>query len=289
MNRDHLDIGIIQAFLDGELATGEVSRVSDHIGDCDNCALLLAQAEDENAVVFPSLAREFDTMVPTQRLWARINDSIESQKAAEPWYGKLYGILLSGFASPSFAMAAGLLIIAGIFGVFMLKRPAAVNEIATGPTTRVTMPAAEPAATTAAVKGDQVVSTDAFRPTVERASLRETRRDTVQPAVYRPSQPAATAVDASYMPGEESYVKTISSLSKTADASEDPDVLRPSQRISYERDMAVVNDTINRMRAALKKNPKNETAKQVLYSSYQNKIDLLSSVAQKEELVVSMR
>ncbi|HEV7700063.1 MAG TPA: hypothetical protein VGO43_07530 [Pyrinomonadaceae bacterium] len=287
MNRDHLDIGIIQAFLDGELATGEVTRVSDHISDCDTCALMLAQAEDENAVVFPSLAREFDTMVPTQRLWARINDSIEIEKASAPWFQKLYGILVSGFASPSFAIAAGLLIIAGIFGVFMLKRPTIVNEIATTPSTRVATTAIDPTVTTAST-GDQVVSTDTFRPTVERASLRETPRITAQPAAYRTNR-TATAVDVSYMPGEESYVKTIASLSKTANASGDPDVLRPSQRISYERDMAVVNDTISKMRAAIKKDPKNETAKQVLYSSYQNKIDLLNSVAQKEELVASLR
>jgi hypothetical protein len=49
--------------------------------------------------------------------------------------------------------------------------------------------------------------------------------------------------------------------------------------------MAVVNDSIQRMRQEVRKNPKNESAKQVLYSSYQNKIDLLNSVTQKEELM----
>ena len=90
------------------------------------------------------------------------------------------------------------------------------------------------------------------------------------------------------MPGEESYVKTISSLSKSVDEQKDS-VMRPSERISYERDMAVVNDAIAKMKTAVKKNPKNESAKQVLYSSYQNKIDLLNSVSQKEELMASLR
>ena len=89
------------------------------------------------------------------------------------------------------------------------------------------------------------------------------------------------------MPGEESYVKTISSLSSTVKDQKD-EVLRPSERIAYERDMAVVNDTIAKMRTEVKKNPKNASAKQVLYSSYQNKIDLLNSVSQKEELVASL-
>ena len=90
------------------------------------------------------------------------------------------------------------------------------------------------------------------------------------------------------MPGEESYVKTISSLTKTV-AEQKDGVMRPSERIAYESDMAIVNDTIAKMKKEVKRNPKNESAKQVLYSSYQNKIDLLNSVAQKEELVASLR
>jgi hypothetical protein len=42
------------------------------------------------------------------------------------------------------------------------------------------------------------------------------------------------------------------------------------------------------MRQEVKRNPKNESAKQVLYSSYQNKIDLLNSVSQKQELMASI-
>jgi hypothetical protein len=53
--------------------------------------------------------------------------------------------------------------------------------------------------------------------------------------------------------------------------------------------MAVVDDAINKMRNEVKKNPKNESAKQVLYASYQNKIDLLNSVSRKEELMASLR
>lgn len=90
------------------------------------------------------------------------------------------------------------------------------------------------------------------------------------------------------MPGEDSYVKTIASLSKTVDEKKDL-VLRPSQRIAYERDMAMVNDSIDKMRQEVKRNPKNQSARQVLYTSYQNKIDLLNSVSQKEELMASVR
>jgi hypothetical protein len=83
-------------------------------------------------------------------------------------------------------------------------------------------------------------------------------------------------------------MKTIASLSQSVSGQKDA-LMRPSERVSYERDMAVVNDSIKRMRDEVRKNPKNESAKQVLYSSYQNKIDLLNSVAQKEELVASLK
>jgi hypothetical protein len=122
-------------------------------------------------------------------------------------------------------------------------------------------------------------------PKFEQAAYRPDNRRMIAPAVYRTT---ANANSNGYMPGEESYVKTISSLSKSVDEQKD-NVMRPSERIAYERDMAVVNDAIAKVRTEVKKNPKNESAKQVLYSSYQNKIDLLNSVSQKEELLVSLK
>src|SRR3569623_441330 len=128
-----IDIGIIQAFLDGELSTGEVTRVSDHICGCDSCAMLLSQAEDENAVVFPALAREFDSMVPTQRLWARIEDSIEVHKASTPWWRKLCGIIVSDFINPQVGAFAALLIVVGLFTMYKLSGPVPSSTIAGGP------------------------------------------------------------------------------------------------------------------------------------------------------------
>ena len=115
------------------------------------------------------------------------------------------------------------------------------------------------------------------------ASVRSGQREIrPQTALY------TTPADDRYLPGEESYVKTISELKQNVDSQKDS-VMTPSSRVSYERDMAVVNDSINRMRDVVKKNPRNQAARQVLYSSYQDKIDLLNSVAQREELMASLR
>jgi hypothetical protein len=117
----------------------------------------------------------------------------------------------------------------------------------------------------------------------------------VQSRVSVPSQPpsiepptAPAAANAAYMPGEESYIKTISSLTKVVADKKDTS-MRPSQRVAYERDMAVVDDAIAKLRKEVRKDPRNESAKQVLYTSYQNKIDLLNSVSQREELMASIR
>ena len=81
MNGNCLDIGTIQAFLDGETRPEEAVKISEHVADCDTCTLLLAQAEEESSMVYSVLDRELNTLVPTQRLWTRINDSITEEKS----------------------------------------------------------------------------------------------------------------------------------------------------------------------------------------------------------------
>ena len=88
--------------------------------------------------------------------------------------------------------------------------------------------------------------------------------------------------------GEDTYIKTIETLSKNVEPKKD-EVLRPSARVGYERDMAFVEQAIKTMQSKARKNPKDEGAKQVLFASYQNKIDLLNSVAEKGELMATLK
>jgi len=283
MNKDCVDIGIIQAFLDGELAHDHSARVSGHIAACDACAVMLAEAENESAIVFPALEREFNTLVPTQRLWNKINDSIVTERESRPFWQKAWAYISLALANPSLAAAASLVIVFGIFAAVWMNRTAAPAEVTPGKEIAKTIPATT--FNPAPDKIEPVTPPSTAGVTYERAAFRpDNRRVVATPAVYTASATNSNG----YMPGEESYVKTISSLSKTV-AEQKDGVMRPSERISYESDMAIVNDTISKMKKEVKRNPKNESAKQVLYSSYQNKIDLLNSVAQKEELVASLR
>jgi hypothetical protein len=294
MQENCLEIGIVQAFMDGELPHDQIARVSDHLERCDSCALMLGQSEDEAALVFSSLDREFNTLVPTQRLWTKINESIETQRGNRPFWEKIGAFLASTLANPGMVTAAGLLIVLGGFSILWINREPAPSDLAGVPARpNVSIAQAEQ------VRSDLAVSDPTFRmpgdsigdkvidnsPRIERAVYRP--RTTVSPAVSRSESNASVLVNG-YLEGEESYVRTISSLTRTVDEQKDA-ILRPSERVAYERDMAMVNDAIARMRQEVRRNPRNETAKQVLYSSYQNKIDLLNSVSQKEELVASLQ
>ena len=68
VNGKCFEIGTIQAFLDGETAPEVSLRLTGHVAECDACARQMAEAEEENSLVFSTLERELNTLVPTQRL-----------------------------------------------------------------------------------------------------------------------------------------------------------------------------------------------------------------------------
>jgi len=190
---------------------------------------------------------------------------------------------------------AGFLIVFGLVAVLWMGRTQPVQPLSE--VASITKPAVTvnsiPQITTASVQQPTAKEPDdtvserlrSTGPRVERASYQpESRRIIATPAVYKTN----VNPNENGLPGEESYLKTIASLSKTVETQKDT-AMRPSERVAYERDMAMVNDSIARMRQEVKRDPKNDSAKQVLYSSYQNKIDLLSSVSQKGELMASLR
>ena len=288
-----LDTGTIQAFLDGELAPAAASNVSAHIAVCDACAAQLGIAEEESAFVFSVLEREMDTLVPTQRLWNKINDSIEVEKHNAPFWQKAWGYITAALVNPAIAVAAVAVIVFGISTVVFVDR----NETRQPETDVAGRRATPPIVPVTTVNPPIVNNSSVSDPNDFVATPAKTSRTSparIENTVYRQSMgsqiegPKRPIDQVNYIPGEENYVRTINTLAKTVDNQKD-NVLRPSERVSYERDMAVVDDAIAKLRKEVQKNPKNESAKQVLYSSYQNKIDLLNSVSQREELVASLK
>jgi hypothetical protein len=297
MNGKCLDIGIIQAFLDGETRPDEAIRISDHVAECDPCTLLLAQAEEENSLVFSVLDREMNTLVPTQRLWTRINAEIADEKSHTSVWQRFLGIVTASLASPSFAGAAGILIIAGMMAAIWtfrtgespqtagnnppIERPIQINDAA---------PMAPSSDATSDVVAVNSPKESQNSPPVGRTNYSVAELKRIIPAVDREVGPKKVPVipaSAQYLPGEESYIRTIDELQEGVTAQSAS--LKASSQVAFHRDLAVVDDAIEKMRKVVRKNPRNQAARQILYSSYQDKIDLLKSSAQRSELMASVQ
>lgn len=304
MSEKCFEIGAIQAFLDGE-TTPELSfTLTEHSAKCDNCARLIAEAEEESAQVFAMLDRELNSLVPTQRLWSNITVALAEEKSKASFWDKARGYVFALFANPSLGVAASALVVVGLFAaVWSLKSPVtnAPGDVVST-TNNIVQPqvpqngsAQEVNTTTTGVEPLPLASRGPIRVGETNLSPGEIKKlasnakhtsdnQSVRPIHAVVREPAAEQ----YLPGEESYIKTISDLKQSVDGRKDL-ILDPSSRMAYERDIAVVNDSIKRMKEVVRKNPKNQAAKQVLYSSYQNKIDLLNSVVEREELMAALQ
>lgn len=293
------DAGTIQAFLDGELANDAQESVARHVADCEACAALLSEAEDETAFAFAALESEFNgELVPTNRLWTKINDSIERESGKSIW--KIaFANFKSLFANPSIAAFAGLLVVAALF-LAARNSSEDKNSVAreNQPKQEIVLPKhsddspvsigdSKSARTikTARIDTPSVEAENNYR-IVRTSFVKEENKRRIQNAAAKSAAPKSAATE--FVSGEETYVKTIAALEKTVDSRKD-EVLKPSARFSFEKDLAIADDAIARMKSEVKQNPKNEAAKQILRASYQNKVNLLNSVAEKTELMASLK
>lgn len=296
------DIGTVQAFTDGELDPGKSERLLKHVAACETCAAQLTACEEESSFAFSVLDDELNVLVPTERLRAKVFASIDEIDAGRrrSWFAA-FAAGISGLFSlrgQGLAMAAAGLVLVGVFvfGLGILDQspesvavntPAQVAE----QSTIVEIPQAAEATSPSVAEQVRVAGSDS----PERAESRGARPYRARQAVYRPStsddpvrvtNAAADAGDASIV-SEGSYIQTIATLDETVAYGKE--LLRPSERVAFERDLAVVNDAIVKMKDEVRRNPDNQAAREVLKASYQNKVDLLNSVAEKTELMASLQ
>jgi len=290
------DEGTLQAFLDNELSSDLSQAVARHLVACDPCAILLAEVEEETAFTFAALDQELNTLVPTQRLWTKINESIEIQhRKRSIWQHILAFVSGLSFTNPHLIAFGSLLLIVGVVSaLIVVKNDQAPTDLAnverSVPAVQIaqnenraplmTPPAADVKSTNVVIQNSK--KTPQYQ--ISNANYVETNRKPVEriPVPKNDAQPVPQ-----YLDGEESYVNTIARLEKTVDENKD-EVLKPSARFTYEKDLAVVNDTIDKMKKEVRKNPKNDNEKQILFATYQNKIELLNSVTQRGELMASL-
>ncbi len=288
------DIGTIQAFLDGELASEMTETVARHVSACDDCARLLAESEEESALAFSALEGEFNTLVPTQRLWTKINDSIAREKKSfwKPIFARLLQPQTAAFASLIFVAVVTITLLS-------LKPDAPINYVArtsdNQPKTIQPIAKNQPSPTAQMppnLPEEKGVETIKYVPNkIEYRTIKTAyvKPEKVLTNAKPPAKSGAPVPAASEnILGEDSYIKTIATLNTTV-ANRKDEVLSPSARFAFERDLAVTDDAIKQMKREVRKNPNNEAARQILRASYQNKIDLLNSVADKTELMASLK
>ena len=183
------------------------------------------------------LDREFNTMVPTQRLWSSINEAISYEKSHTSVWDKVRNSLSILLANPSLTVAASVLVVFAIFAAVWNMKPATSsivdNSIAEN---HGLQPAAKQTETVDVVGGNDVIApstgtgsgytikethlpddkvarlarTLEYRPAAERVKA--------EPAVIRSVvSPSADA----YLPGEETYVRTIADLKQNVDGQKD--------------------------------------------------------------------
>ncbi len=306
MTEKCFDIGTMQAFLDGELDFGRADAVARHTAVCETCAAMLAVSEEESAFAFSALEQEFNTLVPTQRLWTKINDSIEREKKS---FRKLiFAFLLQPL---TVAFASLILVFAVVVSLLTMRPNQPIASYSPQNPSRIQPSASQP--TIAQTMQNEQSSKDVHTPPIAPVEINP------QMAAVKPNKTESRPVRAIYtkdeivkdtdgsrnvnppgnlevvipnrnenLSGEESYIKTIAALSETVNNRKD-EVLNSSARFAFERDMQMTNDAIKNMREEIRKNPRNEAAKQILRASYQNKIDLLNSVAEKNELMAAVK
>lgn len=286
MNGNCLDIGTIQAFLDGETRPEEAVRISEHVADCDTCTLLLAQAEEESSMVYSVLDRELNTLVPTQRLWTRINDSIAEEKSRKSVWQRFAAFVSASFLSPSFAGAAGIVMVVALgavvwnFNSGTVETDLSSNGSGQPTVAENTLPAA-PVAGPGIVPASNATASANSGPKVQFTNHSDKEIKKIIKTDYRvPRGPQ-------YLPGEESYIRTIDDLQQSVTVQNAS--LSASNQVEFAKDIAVVDDSIRKMRDVVKKNPRNQAARQILYSTYQDKIDLLKASAGRGEMMASLQ
>lgn len=294
MKNNCLDIGTIQAFLDGELDGVLMENAADHLAVCDDCAISLANSEEESAIAFTALDAELNTLVPTQRLWAKINSEIEKEK--KPFWQSVFAFL----KNPTITAFASLLIVFGLFMAYLNSQAGEKDTQIAGMTeskTVITKPISVPVSTftdnsDSDSTADDKVDEKPFSTQKSKSDFRVIKTVVTENQPIRRDERTSKPTDEvkpqptnyQYLPGEESYIKTIATLENNVNSRKD-EVLKPSERFTFEQNLAIVNDSIKKMRKEVKKNPRNGAAKQILMASYQNKVDLLNSVTESNELM----
>lgn len=302
--RECIEEGVLQSYVDHELSPETAERVAAHVAACNACAEALQKINNEMAMFAAAFEAEMVWDVPTVRLRERIDAAIAQRNAPAQITERKQGWSLSGWfasftelfkVSPQravgFASLIAVVAFAAIFAVIYSRR--SVNSGNSGTEVAITEQpkVANPNVTPSPSPSNEVKETNdephgggGKNPPVKHSAPKKQAKPVLVP------QPDQLPKDelATTLPGERNYLKAIDSLMTEIEAS-DTTAMKPSLRTEYERSLAVIDQAIDSTRRVARRNPKDADAAQFLYSSYQSKVELLSTVAEQVRPTVAVR
>jgi hypothetical protein len=303
MTKRCLDEGLLQAYIDGELSNEHAAEAAAHIASCDACAAALAGVEGESAFFATVLAPDESISVPTELLRSRIGAAVAqledahgfNQKRSRGWNFGGFLASLSGLFSftprHAAAFASLLAVVTASVIYFTVVKPRPTND--------APQPSREVASNDAPTNGPKELTKatpDVNESVNGPASAPEKggAKPVIVKAVYTPRRhvnrtgeagttPTTAAPKEQPLSGEKDYQSAIASLEKTIKMGGDAS-LKPSLRVEYERNLAILDSAIAQTRQVAAQNPKDKDAVGFLMSAYQSKVELLTKVADQAQV-----
>ncbi|MDT5261351.1 MAG: hypothetical protein QOC61_355 [Acidobacteriota bacterium] len=296
-----LDEGFLQSYLDGELSHEQTCEAAAHIAACDSCAAALAAIEQENSFFSNAFAPDDSVSVPSEALRSRITAAVaqlQSQteesdaRARGRSFGGLFASLSSlfTFTPQSAAAFAGLLVVVAFAVIYFAVERKPQTPSKTQDTREVASANPMPERSPEVMTTPTNVTVPVSAPTPEKgsagprylkANYASRRHLNLSVGTRQPLTPAR-AKDES-LPGEKDYQTAIASLEKTIKLGGDVS-LRPSVRVAYERNLALLDSAISQTRSVAAQNPKDRDAVGFLMAAYQSKVELLTKVADQAQV-----
>ncbi len=288
--------GILQAFLDGELSPETSQAVAAHLTACAACCVRAREAEAE-LLLFVSVMSPAAVSVPTERLRARLDAAIAGTQQIDHavdarqesrWRVWLHGIAVSLTLAPGRAAAFASLLVAAMLSVFFAANRLSPREIGRDEIAAIVVPAPASSLPSPSLMPTEIPTGRETLPDGERRPEQFLASSSSRPrakskAVTEPNGRARNAEAPVFLPGEKTYLTAIASLTTTIESG-GPQSLPPTLRAEYERNLAVVNQAIISTRVAARRNPQDTDAHEFLRTAYQNKVELLSAVAEQSQL-----
>ena len=258
--KDCVDEGTLQAWFDGELRPDVAAQVTAHVNTCAHCAGELRSLKAENSVLATAMAAEFNQSVPTERLRQRLDAKISALNSAssvtvrEPRWtlSSLFALRPLAYAS-----VAAIILLAAFLGFVYLKKinvNSPPKEARRQDIPELPQPAPEPTL---------VKHVENPKPENSPRPPRRMKRNTPGPGTNEPS----------FARQERDYQTTIAKLNETFQTKPP---LRPSLRVEYEYNLALIDNAITATRDVARRNPKDPQAAQFMLAAYRSKVDLMN-------------